>query len=50
MEELKGAATQARDANDLNALQAIGQQLELIQNRQARLLQEQHHERQLRAR
>ena len=49
-EELKSAATQARDANDINALHAIGQQLELIQNRQARLLQEQHHERQIRAR
>ena len=50
MEELKTAATHARDANDLNALQNIGQQIEMIQNRQALLLREQHQERQIRAR
>jgi len=49
MEELKSAATKARDSNDINALHAIGQQLELIQAHQARLLQEQHQERQIRA-
>ena len=50
MEELKTAATHARDANDLNALHNIGQQIEMIQNRQALLLREQHQERQIRAR
>ena len=50
MEELKTAATHARDANDLNALHNIGQQIEMIQNRQALLLREQHQERQFRAR
>jgi hypothetical protein len=47
---MKSAAGQARDANDVPALHAIGQQLEMMQSRQARLLQEQHHERSLRAR
>ena len=41
MEELKTEATQARDSNDLPALQLIGQKLEWLQVRQAQLLQEQ---------
>lgn len=43
MEELKNAATQARDANDVNALHAIGQQMEMIKLRENRLLQEHQH-------
>ena len=44
VEDLKNAAIQAKDANDINSFQAITSQLEMIQLRQARLLQEQHHE------
>ena len=45
MEQLRNDAGHARDANDVNTLHAIGQQVEMIQARQNRLLQEQHHER-----
>ena len=42
MEGLKNAAQQAREANDVNTFQAIGQEMDIVQFRQAKLLQEHH--------
>ena len=51
MEELRNAAAQARDANDVPSLQAFGQQLEILQSTKSRImLEQQHQERPLRPR
>ena len=51
MEELRNAASQAREANDVASLQAFGQQLEILQTTKGRLLlEQQHQERPLRPR
>ena len=50
MDELRNAAAQAREANDLGSLQAFGQQLEILQSTKSRIMIEQHHDRPLRPR
>ena len=51
MDELRNAAAQAREANDLGSLQAFGQQLEILQSTKSRIMiEQQHHERPLRPR